>query len=155
MISNLLLPHNLYSGVKHIPLSSQRPFHFHYSYWQDFFMFVASSGLYSFNTPVSLLPHALSANNPLSFTPVTHIPHFSNCMQNDVTSVRRCWTSFRKKEIVYYYSWDWVCFFKKFSLVRCCKAGQKQIEDTTRETEKAKRIHFRFDQKVGNYLKTF
>ena len=25
-IKNLLLPHNLYSGAKHIPLSSQRPF---------------------------------------------------------------------------------------------------------------------------------
>ena len=25
----MLLPHYLYSGAKHIPLSSQRPFHFH------------------------------------------------------------------------------------------------------------------------------
>ena len=30
-INKLLLPHNLYSGAKHIPLSSQRPFHFHCS----------------------------------------------------------------------------------------------------------------------------
>ena len=27
-INKLLLPHNLYSGAKHIPLFSQRPFHF-------------------------------------------------------------------------------------------------------------------------------
>ena len=30
-ISNLLLPHNLCSGAKHVPLISQRPFHFHCS----------------------------------------------------------------------------------------------------------------------------
>ena len=30
-INSLLLPHNLYSGTKHIPLFSQRPFHFLYS----------------------------------------------------------------------------------------------------------------------------
>ena len=32
----LLLPHNLYSGAKHIPLSSQRPFHFNCYYWLHF-----------------------------------------------------------------------------------------------------------------------
>ena len=30
-------------------------------------------------------------------------PHFSNCMQNDITSVRRCLTSFRKKKPIEYY----------------------------------------------------
>ena len=31
-INKLLLPHNLYSGVRHIPLLSQRPFLFHCSF---------------------------------------------------------------------------------------------------------------------------
>ena len=30
-INNLLLPHNFYSGAKHNPLFSQKPFHFHCS----------------------------------------------------------------------------------------------------------------------------
>ena len=29
-------------------------------------------------------------------------PYFSNCLQNDVMSVHRCLTTFRKKTIVYY-----------------------------------------------------
>ena len=33
-------------------------------------------------------------------TAVTHVLFF-NCMQNDVTTVRRCWTSFRKKTQLY------------------------------------------------------
>ena len=32
-----------------------------------------------------------SRNNPL--------PHSSSCMENDITSVRHCWTSFRKKQL--------------------------------------------------------
>ena len=53
-------------------------------------------------TFISLPPPGLLANNPLSITPES-FPHplFSNCIQSDITSVRRCWTSFRKKAIVY------------------------------------------------------
>ena len=35
-INKLLLPHNLYSGAKHIPLFHKRPLHFHCSYWRRF-----------------------------------------------------------------------------------------------------------------------
>ena len=37
----MLLPHNLYSGAKHIPLFSQRPFHFHSSVGT---LFIATKG---------------------------------------------------------------------------------------------------------------
>ena len=38
-------------------------------------------------------PRESSRSNPC--------PHFSNCTQNDVTTVHFCWTSFCKKTIVY------------------------------------------------------
>ena len=43
----------------------------------------------------SPIPRKASHSNPCSF--------FSNCTQNGVTTVRHCWTSFRKKAIIYYY----------------------------------------------------
>ena len=45
-INKLRLPHSLYSGTKHIPLSSQRPFHFHCSYWRLFHSDQTNTKLY-------------------------------------------------------------------------------------------------------------
>ena len=71
---------------------------------------------------------------PLRFNQTTHSaslrkasrsnprPHFSNCMQNDVTSVHRCWSIFAKKTIAYY----WTC---KINLIKGkCYCPQLQIK---------------------------
>ena len=53
-------------------------------------------------------PPALSAKSHLALTPESSCGNpyslFSNCMQNDVTLVRHCWTSFRNKTKIYNYS---------------------------------------------------
>ena len=54
-------------------------------------------------------------------------PHFLNCMQNDVTLVHRCWSSFRKKTIVYYCIYNsflQFCHFTSF----CYIVGQMETK---------------------------
>ena len=57
-------------------------------------------------------------------------PIFSNCMQNDVTSVRHCLTSFMQKKTVYYlkvekesHRWEQITIFDVELFPDCCFSG--------------------------------
>ena len=74
------------------------------------FLFTENSLVYEIkNTWLIWLLHyfspSLSANKALWRASCSNPhPYFSNCMQNDVTSVHCCLTSFRKKTVYYSYS---------------------------------------------------